>query len=451
MAHKKIKHISILGGGPAGLAAGYHAKKCGLPFTIYEAEARTGGNAVTFAHGDFLFDSGAHRLHDKDPEIISEIKGLFGADLKKVGLPSQIYHGGKFIDFPLSPLNLMKNLGLYTFSRAAVEVVISRLRADNKEGNFEKFALHAYGKTIARLFLLNYSEKLWGKPGSELSLKIAGKRLKGMDLRTFIMETLFWKRGKTEHMEGLFYYPTAGIGAIPKKLEEYCGEDNIATHSRVTKIIHDGSQIRAVEINDERIIETDAVISTLPLTLFLESMEPSPPGDILRLAKSLHYRNIILVAIFLNRKRISSAATVYFPGPDFPFTRIYEPINRSVAMSPPGKTSLVAEIPCQSGDSLWGLTDEELIRRVRSRLIEINLIKNDEVLDAAVRRMPYAYPVLEIGYEEIIGEINTFLERFDNLKLSGRNGKFVYSWIHDMMRFGKEIIEELLHSQTHED
>ncbi len=440
---KKIKRLTIIGGGPAGLAVGYFAKKYGVPFTIYEAADRVGGNAVTFEHQGFFFDSGAHRLHDKDPEITREIKGLLGPALRKIDLPSQIYHGGKFIDFPLSPLNLMKNLGLYTFSRASAEVMISRLKSRKSETHFEDFALRTYGKTIAGLFLLNYSEKLWGKPCSELSPKIAGKRLKGMNLRTFIMETFFRRNGKAEHMEGLFYYPSDGIGAIAKRLGECCGEANVSMNSRVTKIKHDGAHIRAVEINGESVLETEEAVSTLPLTLSLEIMDPPPPPEVLRLAKSLHYRSIILVALFLDRERITAAATVYFPAADFPFTRVYEPINRSITMSPPGTTSLVAEIPCQAGDGLWCLPDEELVRLVSSRLNEIGWIRNDEILGAEVKRMSYAYPVLEDGYEETIGEINSYLAGFDNLRLSGRNGKFAYSWIHDMMRFGKEIIEDL--------
>jgi len=30
---------------------------------------------------------------------------------------------------------------------------------------------------------------------------------------------------------------------------------------------------------------------------------------------------------------------------------------------------------------------------------------------------------------------------FTNLHLSGRSGRFVYGWIHTMMRFGREIVE----------
>ena len=332
----KPAHITILGGGAAGLAVGYYAKKSGLSLTIYEASNRMGGNSITFKHGDFLFDSGAHRFHDKDAEATKEVRKLLGEDLKKINTPTQIYHNGKFIDFPLSPLNLMKNLGLHTFAKAAVEVVRSRLRTRELDSSFESFALRTYGKIIADRFLFNYSEKLWGVACSRLSSKIAGTRMKGLNLRTFVTDTIFGRKAKTEHLEGSFYYPKMGIGTITEKLGGFCGKENILRNSKITKILHNHRRIQAVEVNGKERIDTDEVVSTLPLNLFLQMMEPIPPEEILLLAKSLRYRNVILVALFLNRESVIEAATVYFPNPDFPFTRIYEPKNRSTYMSPPG-------------------------------------------------------------------------------------------------------------------
>ena len=58
MRVRKPAHVSILGGGPAGLSAGYYLKEKGLRFTIYEEKDRIGGNCVTFRHGGFCVDSG---------------------------------------------------------------------------------------------------------------------------------------------------------------------------------------------------------------------------------------------------------------------------------------------------------------------------------------------------------------------------------------------------------
>src|SRR5690606_13993051 len=80
--------LNILGGGPAGLAAGYHARKEGLPFRVYEASSEVGGNCRTLRWGNVLFDTGAHRLHDRDPYVTAELRGLLGDDLLEVHAPS---------------------------------------------------------------------------------------------------------------------------------------------------------------------------------------------------------------------------------------------------------------------------------------------------------------------------------------------------------------------------
>lgn len=183
--HPNSIHLDILGGGIAGLAVGYFAKKQHLPFTIYEASETIGGNAITFRHEDFLFDSGAHRLHDKDASATMEVQQLLGTALKRINAPSQIHDRGKWIDFPLSPWNLLKRLGPLVFTMAGLEVIGTKIGRPVPGNSFESFALNTYGRTISERFLLNYSAKLWGRPCRELSPRISGKRLEGLNLKTF--------------------------------------------------------------------------------------------------------------------------------------------------------------------------------------------------------------------------------------------------------------------------
>jgi len=442
--------ITILGAGPAGLAVGYYAKKNGLPFKLYEADNRIGGNSTTFRAGRFFFDSGAHRFHDKCPEVTKEIKELLGEDLIKICIPSHIYHKGRFIDFPLSPLNLMINLGLYDCFKAGFQLLIGRLKKRGVSQDFESFALATYGRTIAKYFLLDYSRKLWGKPCCQLSPNIAGKRMKGLSFKSFLLEAIFGKKLKTEHLDGSFYYPKMGIGIIAQKLAEACNEKNIIKNAKITKILHSHNQIQAIEVNGIDIIQTDEIVSSLPLKPFLQMMEPKPPQEILELAESLSFRNIILVVILLNKESVTKSATVYFPDSQFPFTRIYEPKNRSKYMSGQGKTSLVVEIPCEEKGALWDSADNVLTRQVSSHLTEIGWIKEEEIIGVLVKRLPHAYPRLEMGFEKKLKKIYAYFQHFNNLKFSGRGGRFIYAHIHDMMKFGKDIITEYISQEGKE-
>lgn len=438
----------ILGGGPAGLSVGYYAQKAGLLTLILEAADVTGGLCRTLRHGDFLLDTGAHRLHDSDPEITAEVKNLLDSDLFKINLASQIYHNGKLVHFPLAPYNLLKHLGPLTFFKSCREVLQQRLLPTFPPNDFHDLAVRSYGKTISGLFLLNYSEKLWGLTCDRLSPKIAGKRLKGLDLSTFIKESILGFNQKTTHMEGNFFYPKKGIGMITDAIAKSIGEQNIRLSSEVTRICHKFDKITHVEINHSVTVDGSNFINTLPISIFIDLLNPQAPSDIREIARSLRFRNIILVTFFIKSNAITDAATVYFPDKKFPFTRIYEPINRSPAMAPKGMTSLVAEIPCQFEDTLWQCEDECLIKLVKDQLKMIGWVSDEILIDAVVYRLPYAYPVLENNYEGKLEQINHYLNNFTNLHHSGRNGLFVYSWLHDMMRFGKEIVDQICQSHA---
>src|SRR5260370_42357824 len=96
--------LTILGGGPAGLGVAFYASERRLPFALFERAAELGGMCRTFRAGGHLYDSGAHRLHDRDPEITADLRRLLGDALRTVTSPSQIYHRGRFIAVPPTPL-----------------------------------------------------------------------------------------------------------------------------------------------------------------------------------------------------------------------------------------------------------------------------------------------------------------------------------------------------------
>ena len=86
----KNKHLTILGGGPAGLAAAYFADKRSIPFSLYESNSTVGGICRTIEHNSFFFDTGAHRFHDRNAAITDEILSLMGNDISRIHVPSQM-------------------------------------------------------------------------------------------------------------------------------------------------------------------------------------------------------------------------------------------------------------------------------------------------------------------------------------------------------------------------
>lgn len=439
--------ITILGGGPAGLAAGFYAQKQALSFNLYEAGNRVGGNCITLVHDGFRFDSGAHRFHAKDADITQDMKELMGERMPQIYAPSQIYTQNKFIDFPLTPLNLLRKLGMKEILKAGGEFMKSRLKAKQTgSASFEEVTIQTYGKTIADRFLLNYSEKLWGIPPDQLSPEVAGKRLSGLNLRTFIKEAFQGNKAKTEHIDGSFYYPLSGIGEIFDRMENTFDPLHIHKKSAVTKIFHHKKRITAIEINHNHTIEIaegTQIISTLPVSVFLRMFDPVVPEAVWQVLESIRFQHLMLVAVFLNKPAISPNASLYFPDKDIVFTRVVEPRNRSLAMSPTGKTSLIAEIPYSEISPLWSWSNADFVTKTQQNLVDTGLIKPEEIVGTTTYQIKYAYPVLDLEYPQKIAQLMGYLEQFTNLHLSGRGGKFVYGHIHDMMRYGKDVVEEI--------
>jgi protoporphyrinogen oxidase len=440
-------NVAILGGGPAGLAIGYFLKRAQRDFTIFEARHCPGGNCITLEYEGFRFDTGAHRFHDKDAAVTAEIRKLVGSDLRLIEVPSQIWHRGRFVDFPLSPFNLLTSLGPVGFARAVASLVKGRARARVVNGSFEEYAVATYGRDIASRFLLDYSEKLWGAPCRELSPTICGSRLKGLSLASLVFETLFGKRAKTRHLDGAFYYPRQGYGTIAERMAEECGADQIRLESRVTRVFHAANRILAFEVNGRERIPVDELVSTLPIELLVRLLAPRAPEEVLSATQRVRFRSVVLVALFLAKEQVTANGSIYFPDPEFPFTRVYEPKNRSAEMAPPGHTSLVAEIPCNPRDATCTMAEDALVELVQSHFERLGWISSKDVIGATTFRMDNAYPILELDYETRLAPLLEYLASFSNLTLAGRNGCFTYSHLHDQVRSGKDVSNALLTSK----
>ena len=425
-----MNKITIIGGGPAGLATAYYSKKNKIDFELFEAGSKFGGNCITINSNKFYFDSGAHRLHDKDPGTTKLFINLLKGKLKKIHVPSQIYYESKFIDFPISPLNLIKFLGVSKFFFFGTKIILGRLFL-KKGDNFKEQTIYNFGKEISSMFLLNYSEKLWGFACENLSPNISGKRLKGHNLYTLFIEMVFGKIKKTSHLDGSFYYPDYGIGTLFDALSENIGKKKLQLNSYITKIYHDNNIINSIVINNSDHKNVEKVVSSIPIDKFINIMSPPPPKKVVDAAKNIMFRNVILIAFFINKNSINKNGSMYFPSKEYLFTRIYEPKNRSEYMAPKNKTSLIVEVPCFNNDSIWTKNKSEIINDIKKQILTLNFFKESEIIDNNVFKISNAYPVLEKDYYKKIRVIVDYISKFKNLNMIGRNGLFEYSHIHD--------------------
>ena len=435
---KNKPKIDILGGGPAGLSVAYFARKKGYDICIHEGSSAIGGNCRTIKMGEYRFDTGAHRFHDKIPSITEEVKKLMGDDLKKINVPSKIYFDGRMIDFPLSFFSVMKNLKLSEILKIVVENFFNVFKANVEHKNFEELAYAKYGPTLSNLFLINYTEKLWGARANQLQTTISGNRLKNLSILSMIIEMIN-KNRKVKHLEGSFYYPKYGYGSIFDSIAEIDGV-NIDLNSKVKKIYHENKKIKEIEFENGKILEAKYIVNTLPINSVIQMLDPLPSKNLIKIASNLKFRNLKICLMELDFPKLSNNASIYFPDAHIPITRIYEPKNRSPQMAPIDKTSLAIEVPYSQGDRISLLTDGEVIDMVKRTLVKEKLFKDSDVLDNRLIDIKNAYPILKVNDKRNIGELVSFLQSFNNQKLIGRNVEFDYLHTHKIMERAKHLI-----------
>lgn len=425
---------------------------------MHEAGPATGGNCRTLNLGPCLYDTGAHRLHARDPEAAALFRSLLGDDLAVVNAPSRIVRAGRTFAFPPEPRDLLRGLSAREIAKVSVDVLwgIFRRARHSQPDNFRALAVGRYGATLADLFLLGYTRKLWGRDPVRLSPAVAGGRLDGLNLRGLLQtafNTVTGRRADTHatHLDGAFLYPSRGIGSLFDALVSGLPADSVHINERVSQLRHENGRIVSIRIErvddvEQRVVDeltVDEVISTLPLPALLRALDPPAPRALLDRADRIAFRNLILCVLRLGRPRFTQSASLYFPDPEVPFTRLYEPKNRGSHMAPPHETCLVLEIPCDPDDATWRASDATIVETVLGGLERAmgaaGTIRVD-VLETSVQRISHAYPVLEQGHEADIVALLDYCSRFKNLHLAGRNALFRYAHIHDMFRQGKDAV-----------
>ncbi len=99
--------VVVLGGGIAGLAAGYYLARDGWPVTIVERAPAVGGLCGSFESHGFTLDHGPHKLYSVVPGILDEIRALMGDGLIEHKKKNRIRLLDRFMSYPLSLGNLL--------------------------------------------------------------------------------------------------------------------------------------------------------------------------------------------------------------------------------------------------------------------------------------------------------------------------------------------------------
>ena len=430
--------VTVLGAGPAGLAAALELAESGVKVTVIEKENHVGGNATSFDFGGVHVDYGSHRLHPASPpQVLKRIRGLLGDDLLTRPRHGRIRLMGRWIHFPLRPVDLL----LRMHPRFAIGVGLDLARkvfpsgSNNNEPTFATILQHGLGKTICNEFYFPYARKIWGIEPEQISPIQAYKRVSAGSIGKMLKRLLpGGSRSGGANTKGIFYYPRYGFGQISQAL--------MAAAIKAGATVHLGATVKEIKLSGERPkvifsnnsttheLDTNQVYSTIPVTLLTRLVDTPVPAAVQAATESLEFRSMVLVYLLLDQDQFTEYDAHYFPSEDYPFTRISETKNYSDRTEPVGRTSLCAELPCFIDDTVWKASDEALAKKVSEGLELAGLPITSDIVSVQVKRIPFAYPLFTVGYEEQYSKLDQWVDKLDGVLSFGRQGLFVHDNTH---------------------
>ena len=179
--------VIIIGAGPAGLTAAYELIKLGNKPVVVDKSNKVGGLARTEVYRGYRFDIGGHRFYTKVDEVKNLWDEVLSNNFRVVSRLSRIFYKGKFYNYPLNINNTITNLGIVESFLIFFSYIKWKMFPYNEEKTFEQWVTDRFGRRLYNIFFKSYTEKVWGTPCSEIKADWAAQRIKGLSLKTAVV------------------------------------------------------------------------------------------------------------------------------------------------------------------------------------------------------------------------------------------------------------------------
>lgn len=425
--------VVILGSGPSGLGAAHELVKRDTPLVIYDLNEKIGGLARSVTYKGNIFDVGPHRFYTKDPIVIKLWEETLGNDFLHVPRLTRIYYRNRFFSYPIKAFNVVANLGIIDTVRMVWSYFIASISPKREAETFEDWVIQKFGRRLYEMFFKTYTEKVWGVPCNQIAAKWAAQRIKGLDLREVIMNALPFRRQKVRSLIDEFRYPRHGAGMMYEVMGENIKKKGNEIHQehRCVEVKHKDGNVTEIVLESKgkkQTVKTPHLFSSIPITEFVQLLNPPAPKEVVKAAQELRYRDHITVNLLLNKVNPFPDNWIYLHSPEVLMARLTSYNNFSDEMTTsPDLVAISCEYFCFRDEEIWKMDDKKLIEFATEELVKLDLLKAEDVTDGFVIRELDSYPLYYIGYREPFDIMKDYLVKFKNLSLIGRAGMFKYN------------------------
>ncbi len=445
--------VVVLGGGPAGLTAGYLLAKQGKPVIVLESTGQVGGLARTEVRDGYRFDLGGHRFFTKVKEVDALWHEIMKEEFLRRPRQSRIYWRKKFLDYPLNGMDVIRKLGPVELALCLGSYLVAAIKPKGPEDTFEQWVSARFGKRLFNHFFKSYSEKLWGVSTSEIRSEFAAQRIKGLSFFSAAKSAFFGNKGnKIKSLISEFNYPRYGPGQMWEQMTEdiraHGGE--VRLNAPVTRLRMQGGRVAEVIAAGET-LHPSHVISSLPLRTTVGIADPEPPVEVRDAARGLRYRDFLTVALVIEDEDLFPDNWLYIHEPGVRVGRIQNFRSWSPWMVPNDTDASVGmEYFCFEGDDLWSMSDDELVALATREIQELGLARAEKVKFGFAVRVHKAYPMYDAEYSERVMTIRGWLETLENLIQVGRNGLHRYNNSDHSMLTSMRAVDNILLGTDHD-
>ena len=270
--------VLIIGGGLAGLAAGY-ALEGRRHYIIAEGCSSPGGYSGTIHHKGYCFDFSGHLLHLHWPRTTELILNLLGDNCAEMERKAVIYMRGRYIPFPFQA-----NLWALPEQerRECLDGFIKATRSpkfyaktDPSKEKYTTWSKRIFGRGISRHFMLPYNYKLLRHDLGKITTEWCAPFVPVPDKEEIIQGASAESKKKFGYNAKFRYPLRGGIGTLAQAFAE-----------KLSSIMY-GQRVISVDINKRTAVMHNRETGTFTEVQFKNIINTSPLPDFIKMQKAI--------------------------------------------------------------------------------------------------------------------------------------------------------------------